>query len=671
MVTRLGACVILILSCESATADTNLVITDFSDGYLTWTNVDSSLYYSIQWMPSLTDTNGWGESFRMLQDVQSTNELIQVPVPMFFRVVGRSDRTHTQQLNPESNQLTAGYYEGADLTAIEPDLSSNNIAEGTTVFGVKGALLPSGGTATSNDVLSGKTFYGAGQSNWVLQTGTYGSNQNGPGYYDLNGSPEDGYEFHLDTNGIYVSTVNGDDSADGFGPIGTGHQPVKTVSHALSVAQNTGRSTIYVSNGMYNESIDLPGGVDLLGGFDPDDWSRTILPSSSTILRGTGNKTISMQDATTSTVIEGFMLFGINTETSRQNTYTVWLYNNSAEVALSNNVIYAGYGGDGTRGADGADGSNGQDGSDGSDAVAPFSARSGGSGGVFTCGGTDVNGGDGGGNSSSPSYATQTSADNGSAGMNSGGSGGAGGYDAKKTSQAVYFPTGNVPFDGCDGSDGANGSSGFRGWGASDNDGVISSGNWVATSGSSGGAGELGRGGGGGGAGGGSEDSGGGSVAGGTGGGGGSGGCAGQGGTGGSGGGGSFCIFVDGGTAPLISDSTFYLGYGGNGGDGGMGGIGGTGGSGGAGGARLYGGGKGGNGGSGGNGGAGGGGGGGAGGISCGILIHNISETSAETYQSNNTFIGGAGGKAGKGGYSMAEPGEDGVDGAVIEVDVR
>jgi len=422
-------------------ADTNLTITGFGDGYLTWTNLNPSLHYSVQWKPSLTDTNEWSESYRGLQDVESTNDLVQIPAPMLFRIVGRSNAVHTMQIDSASNRLATGYYEATNLSAVDPDLVGGNIVKGATVFGIDGSLLPDGGSATAADVTSGRTFYGAGQSNWVVQVGTYGDNQNGPDYYDLNQSPHDGFEFRLDPSGIYVapSAHGGNDgSGCGLGPLGTGvsNVPCATIGMGIQRASATGRDTIYVANGVYEESVTLPDGMNLMAG-------------------------------------------------------------------------------------------------------------------------------------------------------------------------------------------------------------------------------------------GGSEDDGGGDVSGGTGGGGGAGGGAGASGTGGAGGGGSFCVFVDGGAAPLIHDNVFYLGLGGTGGDGGAGGGGGKGRDGGLGGNGTWGGGIGGDGGRGGDGGAGGGGGGGAGGMACGILIDGIPGANPAAYLGGNSFIGGTGGLGGSGGGSVAAPGTKGVNGAVERVDVR
>ena len=57
-----------------------------------------------------------------------------------------------------------------------PTILANTVKLGTSYLGVVGALAPSGGTATTTDVLSGKTFFGDSQTDWILQTGAMANN---------------------------------------------------------------------------------------------------------------------------------------------------------------------------------------------------------------------------------------------------------------------------------------------------------------------------------------------------------------------------------------------------------------------------------------------------------------------------------------------------------------
>src|SRR5450756_1688691 len=67
----------------------NLIITSFQDGYVTWTNVNSNLYYTVEYKPNLPGTNTpWDGSYRALQDVKSAAATITAPVGVYYRVVG-------------------------------------------------------------------------------------------------------------------------------------------------------------------------------------------------------------------------------------------------------------------------------------------------------------------------------------------------------------------------------------------------------------------------------------------------------------------------------------------------------------------------------------------------------------------------------------------------------
>ena len=85
----------LLITTRAALADTNLKITAFGGGYLTWTNVNSNLYYSVQWLPSLAGTN---DCIRSEALIVSHKLAIAHPVePVFTRHVGVHRFQHGQQ----------------------------------------------------------------------------------------------------------------------------------------------------------------------------------------------------------------------------------------------------------------------------------------------------------------------------------------------------------------------------------------------------------------------------------------------------------------------------------------------------------------------------------------------------------------------------------------------
>jgi len=129
-----------------AGADTNLVITSYREGYLSWTNVNPDLHYTVQWRPSLTGTNRWSGRYRGHQDLRSTNVTITVPVPMFYRVLASTTARHSRALSPDDSTVEAGYYAPTNLTQVDADLAAGNIAQGVAIFGVTGTF---SGSATT------------------------------------------------------------------------------------------------------------------------------------------------------------------------------------------------------------------------------------------------------------------------------------------------------------------------------------------------------------------------------------------------------------------------------------------------------------------------------------------------------------------------------------------
>lgn len=76
-----------------------------------------------------------------------------------------------------SSSLTGTHYTLTQIyNALAGLISAAQVKLGTTYLGVSGALVPSGGDATTANVLTGKTFFGGSQTDWNLQTGTMANN---------------------------------------------------------------------------------------------------------------------------------------------------------------------------------------------------------------------------------------------------------------------------------------------------------------------------------------------------------------------------------------------------------------------------------------------------------------------------------------------------------------
>lgn len=85
-----------------------LTITSFRNGYVSWVNIDSNLYYTVEYKPNLSETNpAWDGSHRVSQDVKSTNAIITVPVGCFYRVVGSTNPLHYSVAVPKTGQTNS------------------------------------------------------------------------------------------------------------------------------------------------------------------------------------------------------------------------------------------------------------------------------------------------------------------------------------------------------------------------------------------------------------------------------------------------------------------------------------------------------------------------------------------------------------------------------------
>jgi hypothetical protein len=509
------------------------------------------------------------------------------------------------------------------------------------------------------------------------------------GTFNLNGVPNDGCEFTLDANAIYVSGAAGgggvNDGTCGGGPVGTGstfggvaNHPCATILYAQGRAAGVVpvRTRILVADGLYTENVNLVNGQSLMGGYRADTWERHLTTTLTTIrgVSGAGNMHTITGNGIMSGLVEGFVIQGVDASSSGANSYAVYLNGSNNGLIIRSNVIYAGNGAPGLPGAAGIDGANGVNGTAGANALdeggACTTSITGPAGGMRSCGGTSVSGGAGGSATCTPIFNRIVSSHVGVAGSGPGfGAGGTAAYDSELinnggTCNFCGVP-GTNPYNGGNGADGTTGANGAAGTGASSTVGSVPAADWIGASGNNGTGGVNGGGGGGGAAGGGAQ------AAlgctdyqlGSTGGGGGSGGCAGTFGSGGGAGGGSFAIFiVNTASYPVLTGNTIYLGFGGAAGTGGRAGSGGVRGSGAVAGTLvgLFCPGVGGTGGNGGNGGHGGGGGGGAGGVSYGIYTSGTTGYGA----GNNFQASGGGGAAGGGGPSIGNPGTPGVAGA-------
>lgn len=497
---------------------------------------------------------------------------------------------------------------------------------------------------------------------------------------------------------FYVAPDGNDDA------IGSPTRPLRTIQRALdraseSLESDAPRPHIFVAAGAYAESLNLPEGVFLHGGYrrdflalDPSGFRVDVLAPVDTV--APGGAALVARDVEAPTVVEWVRLRGRDARGPSEATFAVYLERPGAGLSLREAEIIAGVPGSGSGGRNGAAGVGPMTEANSGDVprgaietrfdcrrADPSNEVAGGTGGRSVCDGIDVSGGRGAA-SDCPTFAEFQS--DGERGRGTGaGRGGRGGQDLQgpilgprpscQRTACCGLADFTVPggFMGPQaGSRGEDGRPGTAGNGCSDAFGRFEGDRWIPDTATEGSLGRPGGGGGGGGAGGGAEMT---FVAGecefadglgGGGGGGGGGGCGGNAGMPGTSGAPSVAIVVryDGAPSPAVptfDDLTLRPADGGRGGDGGAGGDGGRGGTGAFGGelARadrstptLAGPFPGGRGGRGGDGGGGGGGGGGCGGASVGVWVTGARTVSTMAWTRDNNFELGQGGLPGQGG---------------------
>ncbi|MBR58481.1 MAG: hypothetical protein CMH54_10730, partial [Myxococcales bacterium] len=326
-------------------------------------------------------------------------------------------------------------------------------------------------------------------------------------YFDLNSIPDDGCEFALDPKAIYVSSsdANADDLPGcGLGPVGTGidHRPCKSINYGLSRAQTMARNRLFVADGLYEETVFLLDGINLLGGYRPDTWERH-LESTMTIVRGNEEsqhpRTIVGTNINTIMSVQGFVVYGPNVDQPGSNSYAVYLDNVSNALTLQDNVIYAATGGPASSANEGYQGVSGSAGQGRTASGAGYDAfitsgftfcdiannRQWSNGGALQCNGDDVSGGHGGGNRCPVAVLLEYSGIDGYGGQpgdgpggGAGGLGGDAGDDGLLQNNVCSLPP--APMTGQDGTNGSNGSNGSGGLGCNANlsAGSVLGGHW-------------------------------------------------------------------------------------------------------------------------------------------------------------------------------------------------
>lgn len=88
------------------------IVSFHGNGFMTWTNGDTNLFYRVEWAPALTGSNSWRSVYSELLDIRSPNPSVTSAVPIFYRVSASSNRlVHAAPVAKTGAGDLAGYTE--------------------------------------------------------------------------------------------------------------------------------------------------------------------------------------------------------------------------------------------------------------------------------------------------------------------------------------------------------------------------------------------------------------------------------------------------------------------------------------------------------------------------------------------------------------------------------
>lgn len=181
-----------------------LEITEFRNGYITFSNENPSLYYRIEFKPNLTDAVDWDGSFKGLRNITSSDAEVTVPVGVFYRVVG--SETPWVAGTASASDLLSGktaYVDDEQITGTMPNVGQTNIIPGTVTQAILQGYHDGTGSVdgdaslVAGNIKKGATIFGV--------TGTY------------EGGSGDTYEAGVPKTGQTSSYRTGDDGTHRMG----------------------------------------------------------------------------------------------------------------------------------------------------------------------------------------------------------------------------------------------------------------------------------------------------------------------------------------------------------------------------------------------------------------------------------------------------------------------
>ncbi len=293
--------------------------------------------------------------------------------------------------------------------------------------------------------------------------------------------------------GLFVSRTGADSNP------GTIDLPLRNIQTAINRG-GSGRDHVYVSAGVYEESIALRPGISIFGGYSSNFRQRDLAGNETAIFGRAPQPgrlgTVNGLNINASTVVAGFTVVGVDNNTPGGSSYAFHLVGCDGRLSVRNNVVRAGRGGNGLPGASGSAGiaapDNATQGQPQREASAilcpnnPTDRSEGGAGGSHTC--TDQNNntintsGGAGGRADCPVFNTPEQTGRVGQSGNRGGLGGAGGFNqllvTNQFGQCAFCLIPDVPGStevGVPGLDGGNGAGGTPGQGCAQGVGRVNS----------------------------------------------------------------------------------------------------------------------------------------------------------------------------------------------------
>ena len=117
----------------------NVEVVDAQGGQMTWTTdaANAISVYTVEWASSIT-SGAWRSSWSSLEGITTTNQVITVEVPMFYRVTGYSYKEETNAATLRQMYINA-VLDASNVTpqkisrnllAVHPDFDSDSRSTG-------------------------------------------------------------------------------------------------------------------------------------------------------------------------------------------------------------------------------------------------------------------------------------------------------------------------------------------------------------------------------------------------------------------------------------------------------------------------------------------------------------------------------------------------------------